>query len=404
MYKEFYHLKERPFTILPDPGYLFMSSKHKTAIDYLHYGFMQQAGFIVISGEIGTGKTTLIKYLVKEIEDNINLAIIFNTKLNSVQFLLAVLKEFEVEYKTKNKIALYEAFNKFIIEQYAKKRKTVLIIDEAQNLSPAVLEEVRMLSNLQTEKEHLIRIILVGQPGLREVLLKPGLEQFAQRIIVNYHLDRLSSLEVKEYIHHRLSVAGANTNEIFSDEAINKIATYSEGIPRVINIICDMALVYGFADSLPQISDKVIENVVADKKEGGLFLGEKSGPPSARQNKNSWKIKFRLLEGKIADLEKSIKILENKKKGRDESDTKKYNSSIIEEFKQILITTDKTLKVHDMELKELRPEKNDLVKRLSDFDHDLERIKRQSKIILNVALILAFIAVSALIFCSFIRY
>jgi len=404
MYKEFYHLKESPFTILPDPGYLFMSSKHKTAIDYLHYGFMQQAGFIVISGEIGTGKTTLIKYLVKEIEDNINLAIIFNTNFNSEQFLQAVLKEFEIGYKDKDKIALYEALNKFIIEQYVKKRKTVLIIDEAQNLSPSVLEEVRMISNLQTEKEHLIRIVLVGQPGLREVLLKPGLEQFAQRIAVNYHLDRLSSPEVKEYIHHRLSVAGANTNEIFSDRAINKIAIYSEGIPRVINIICDMALVYGFADSLPQISDKVIENVVADKKEGGLFLAEKSGPPSVSQNKNNWKIELRLLEGKIADLEQSIKILENKKKSRDKSVTKKYKSNIIEEFKQTLITTEKTLKIHDMELKKLRSEKNNLIKCLSNFEHDLERIKRHSKIILNVALIVAFIAVSALIICSFIKY
>jgi len=393
MYTQFYNLKENPFNILPDPAYLYMSKRHKQAVNYLRYGFGQQAGFIVITGEIGTGKTTLIKYLIKEIKDNIKLAIIFNTKLGSVQFLQAVLQEFEVEYQSKDKIALYEALNQFIIKQYAEKNKTVLIIDEAQNLSTSVLEEVRMISNLQTEKENLIQILLVGQPGLQQTLQSPEMEQLAQRVSVNYHLGALSPQEVYAYIRHRLKISGANGHELFSPEALNKISLHSKGIPRLVNIICDTALVYGFADSLPQITEKVIENVIEDRKKEGLFADDEppSSPVKTGHQKNVPFILHRL-EEKINRMETLLQDLQ--KKPDEQKKQTHINDKTVE---NILVKAAKILNSYETELKKLQKVKDDLVSRLVVFELKMGASNKPKTGTLKAVIISGAVILSALI-------
>jgi general secretion pathway protein A len=271
MYTQFYNLKSKPFTLLPDPEYLFLSQKHKTALVYLEYGLMNQAGFIVITGEIGIGKTTLIKYFLNKMADANRVAYLFNTNITPEQFLTSIAQEFDIQTSAVDKAQLISAINQFLINEYASGHKVVLIVDEAQNLSFQTLEEIRMLSNLQTEKDYLLQIILIGQPYLRDKLRHPQLRQFSQRVTVNYHLVPLDLEETKNYIHHRLSVAQAQDIDLFTDSAIHVIFQSSQGIPRIINILCDACLVYGFAEELKGIDEKIVEKVIADKRQGGIF-------------------------------------------------------------------------------------------------------------------------------------
>ena len=282
MYEDFYQLKSKPFSLVPDPDYLFLSQKHKTALVYLEYGIIEQAGFMVITGEIGTGKTTLIKYLLSklaEIDPGTRVAYIFNTNLTPQEFLKAVLQELGIPSPSEYKTDILGALNQFLIQQYASRHKVALIIDEAQNLSLATLEEIRMLSNLQTDKDHLLQIILVGQPALRDHLRHPQLNQFSQRVTVNYHLAPLDQSETTDYIHHRLKVSSGDAardgTPLFTEEAISTIYRYSNGIPRIINILCDAALVYGFAEEKREIDPPLIEQVMADKRQGGIFDPER---------------------------------------------------------------------------------------------------------------------------------
>lgn len=271
MYEHFYNLKSKPFTLLPDPEYLFLSQKHKTALVYLEYGLMDQAGFIVITGEIGTGKTTLIKYFLNKLDDTTKVAYIFNTNITPEQFLKSVTQELEMPSSDGDKTQVLDALNQFLIKEYASKNRVVLIVDEAQNLSLQTLEEIRMLSNLQTEKDHLLQIVLIGQPSLRDKLRHPQLRQFSQRVTVNYHLVPLDLEETKNYIHHRLKVSQAQDTDLFTEKAINAIYQSSKGIPRLINILCDASLVYGFAEELKRIDEQIVEKVIADKRQGGIF-------------------------------------------------------------------------------------------------------------------------------------
>ena len=271
MYEKYYHLREKPFALMPDPNYLYLSRKHRIAKTLLVYGILNQAGFVVISGGIGTGKTTLIHQLLNLMNrQNMNVGLISNAHPSFGELMQWVLMAFGLEYAGKGKTALFQTFMEFVTAEYHKHKRTVLIIDEAQNLSPETLEELRMLINVNVGKDQLLQIVLVGQEQLLEKLGSPELEQFAQRISVSYRLETLDRDETRAYIRHRLKVAGSQNPELFSDEACDTVFEYSRGTPRLINVICDTALVYGFADDQQQISASLVQDVAKDREAGGL--------------------------------------------------------------------------------------------------------------------------------------
>ncbi len=265
MYLEFYGLREKPFNVTPDPAFLFLSGKHKEAFDYLIYGITQRKGFLEITGEVGSGKTTLCRALLKHFENSIppvKTAYILNPALSGVQLLRSVIEEFGLVPTKRDKAALLYQLNNFLLEQLSMGYNAVLIIDEAQNLKSSHLEEIRMLSNLETDKEKLFQIVLVGQPELREKLRSPNLSQLRQRITIRLHLLPLESTEVKTYIDHRLNVAGANNSIIFYDDSVDEVYAYSKGIPRVINTVCDKALLLGYILETKNISLDIIKRSI----------------------------------------------------------------------------------------------------------------------------------------------
>ncbi len=286
MYTEYFGFREKPFNIVPNPAYLYPSSKHKMALTYLEYGLSEGVGFILLTGEVGTGKTTLIRYLLRKIQPIMNVAVIFNTNISSENLLRLILQEFEVEPAGDDKAQNIERLNLHLIERYSRKERNLLIIDEAQNLSHESLEEIRMLSNLQTETDSLLQICLVGQPELKNRMQHPSLQQLAQRILVNYHLGPLSEQETTEYVRYRLKSAGGKNLDLFPGQVISRIYQESEGIPRIINILCDAALVYAYADEAKTVSPEMIEQVIQDRRiedpeaEGGIKekRGGKSEP------------------------------------------------------------------------------------------------------------------------------
>ncbi|MBU4262090.1 MAG: AAA family ATPase [Proteobacteria bacterium] len=264
MYEKFYGLSEKPFHIVPNPHFLYLSAKHQHALTYLEYGIREGMGFILLTGEIGTGKTTLIRHMLNQIEAEIEVAVIFNTNVSANQLLSLILQEFELEADGTDKARNLDRIYQFLIQKYAKRSRVLLIIDEAQNLSDEVLEEVRMLSNLQADDTLLLQIMLVGQPELKAKLKRPGLAQLTQRIAVNYHLMPLNREETGIYIASRLEKVGGDP-ELFSPEAIDEIYRASNGTPRSINLLCDSALVYGFADELQKIDKDILLQVLEDK-------------------------------------------------------------------------------------------------------------------------------------------
>jgi putative secretion ATPase (PEP-CTERM system associated) len=264
VYTSFFGLREKPFDLLPNPDFLYPSRAHKRALTYLTHGIRERAGFILLTGDVGSGKTTLIRNMIRSQLKNSVLAKVFNTRVDSLQLLMQINADFGLETEGKDKAALLKDLNDFLIEQYAGRRQSVLIIDEAQNLSPDILEEVRMLSNLETDREKLLQIILVGQPELRDLLSGPGLLQLRQRIQVNCHLNPLSLVEVREYILFRLEKAGNREALVFSDEALEAIATYSRGIPRLINILCDYVMVDSFAAQTRAVDGITVHELARD--------------------------------------------------------------------------------------------------------------------------------------------
>ncbi len=317
MYKSFYGLKEKPFNLNPDPSYLFWSTGHENAYTHLEYAITENKGFGVITGEVGSGKTTLINHLIHQIPKDLHLALINNPDVSPAQLLKMLCQEYELVSTNDNKTALLEHIYQFLLQIYANRQRAILIIDEAQNLPAETIEEIRMLSNLETEKEHLIQIILVGQPELKEKLQRRSLRQFTQRVTVHAHLGALTTDDISRYIRHRLKVAGADNPELFTEEAIQALHTYSEGIPRLINILCDTALVYGFADELQSIDRPVIDNVMADRKSGGILLAEQQDSTGDSQEtiseraggKESDKDSLTELEKRLRSLEHQVQLL-----------------------------------------------------------------------------------------------
>ncbi len=270
MYESFYGLEAKPFSLLPDPEFLYLGKKHKVALALLEYALMNNAGFCVISGEIGAGKTTLLRRLLATIEDNITVGMITNTHQSFGELLDWVLSAYGIHQPGLGKVEMHQLLVDFLLEQYANNKTTLLIVDEAQNMSATTLEELRMLSNINSEKDLVLQVILSGQPDLKDTLRKPELMQFAQRISVDYHLDALSSLETCTYIQHRLVTAGA-TDDIFTPDACRLIHQYSGGIPRLINLLCDTALVYGFADQKKTIDVDLVEEMINERMENSIL-------------------------------------------------------------------------------------------------------------------------------------
>ncbi len=266
MYESFYGLNKKPFSMLPDPEFLYLGKKHQMALTSLEYGLMNHVGFCVISGEIGAGKTTVLRKLLDSIGDNFTVGMITNTHQSFGELLDWVMSAYGIHQTGLSKVEMHQRVVDFLLEQYAKNKTSLLIVDEAQNMPATTLEELRMLSNINSEKDQLLQIILAGQPGLKETLRRPELAQFAQRIGVDYHLDKLDSVETCHYIQHRLVTAGA-TNDIFTPDACRLIHEYSDGIPRLINLLCDTALVYGFADQCKVIDVDLVEEMVRERME-----------------------------------------------------------------------------------------------------------------------------------------
>jgi general secretion pathway protein A len=272
MYETFYELRGKPFSILPDPDLIYWGKAHSMAFTMLEFGVMNNAGFTVITGEIGSGKTTLVRRLLKSVNPSITTGLISNSPQGRQEMLQWVLmafgRPFDGDYPT-----LFKRLQDFLYGQYAGGRRIMLIIDEAQNLEPEALEHLRMLSNINAGKDQILQLILVGQPQLRDVLLSPQLHQFAQRISSDFHLKPLGEADVINYISFRLESVGAPPppRAIFTLEACAKIAAFSGGIPRMINILCDTALVYGYARGEKTISGKLVADVIADKQQYSIF-------------------------------------------------------------------------------------------------------------------------------------
>jgi len=264
VYEEFFGLRLKPFDLLPNPDFLYQSKSHKRAMTYLDYGIRARSGFILITGEIGSGKTTIIRDLIKQKIPRVVLSKVFNTKVSSEQLISMINDDFGLPVHGKDKIELLRDLNEFLIQQFAQGMQPVLIIDEAQNLSTELLEEVRMLSNLETDQAKLLQIILVGQPELKKILAAPDMLQLRQRININCHIQPLTEEETREYILHRLEKAGNRQAAEFVPEAVALIHSQSRGVPRLINIICDFFMLSMFSAETRVMNGPTAREIVAE--------------------------------------------------------------------------------------------------------------------------------------------
>lgn len=272
MYRKYFGMKRSPFSIAPDPRFLYVSEQHREALAHLLYGIRSDGGFVLLTGEVGTGKTTIVRRVLQALHKNIVVAFIIHPALSVAELLAAICDEFGISYPRKTNIKdLVDRINAFLLDLNAKRKKAILIIDEAQNLSGDVLEQIRLLTNLETNERKLLQIILIGQPELRDKLARPELRQLAQRIVARCHLEALSKADVFLYVNHRLGVARGKTG-LFSQEAINSLYVYSGGIPRLINIICDRALLGAFV-----LQREIVDRAMLAKAAGEVLGYRSSG-------------------------------------------------------------------------------------------------------------------------------
>ncbi len=268
MYLNFYGLREVPFGPTPDPRFLFQSTRHREALAQLVYGVTERKGFIVLTGEIGTGKTTLLRTLLGRLDADTPVAYVHNSSLPIEGLLEYVLEDWGVKSTAANQAQRLVELNEFLIDQHRQGNSPVLVIDEAQNLSVETLEAVRLLSNFETTQQKLIQILLVGQPELRDTLSRPELRQLKQRVGLRCHIGPLSAGETRAYIRHRLRIAGASDAGLFTDAAVQRIAEYSRGVPRVINVVCDHCLLSGYADSKRRIETRAVDEAISYLEDG----------------------------------------------------------------------------------------------------------------------------------------
>lgn len=264
MYEKFYGFIDKPFNLTPDSRFFYASAKHEEALNCLLLAISERNGFVVITGEIGSGKTTVCRTLINKLDPTTKVALVLNTHLSKKELMTTILEDLGIEYRSASKTHLLSAFNRYLLTQAEKDVNVVIVIDEAQNLTPAVLEEVRMLSNLETEREKLVQIVLMGQPELKKKLALPRLEQFRQRVVFHYHLEPLNLNETREYIQHRIKKAGNEGADIFTDSAIVEIFRYSKGVPRLINIICHNALITGLISETRMITPEMVRDAIKD--------------------------------------------------------------------------------------------------------------------------------------------
>jgi len=265
MYEAFFGLKEKPFQMTPDTRYFYPSAKHTDALNHMVYAIQERRGFVVISGEIGSGKTTLSRMLFQKLDPATRTAIIRNTHLTAKDLILSVLEDLEIPSRPScTKTQLIGLLNEFLVDQLREDNNVVLLIDEAQNLRPSVLEEVRMLSNLETETEKLIQIVLMGQPELRSKLWLRGLTQLRQRVTLHYHLGSLDDKETEGYVTHRLHVAGANSTPIFHASALARVFAHTRGTPRLINGLCDRALLTAYVNEAKMVSAEIVDEAAQE--------------------------------------------------------------------------------------------------------------------------------------------
>jgi general secretion pathway protein A len=264
MYKEYFGFKELPFSIAPDPRYLYMSTHHQEALAHLLYG-IKSGGFVLLTGDVGTGKTTISRCLLGQMPQNTDVAFILNPKMTVQELLATFCDELVINYpKGNTSVKVFvDRINEYLLDAYARSRKTVLIIEEAQNLSFDVLEQIRLLTNLETNQEKLLQIIMIGQPELRETLSRPEMKQLSQRITARYHIGPLERGEIASYINHRLMVAGVST-ELFPENTMNAVYRYSKGIPRLINVICDRALLGAYAKGKKSVDKSIITDAARE--------------------------------------------------------------------------------------------------------------------------------------------
>ena len=266
MYLEHFGLCEHPFELVPDSDFLYMSDGHRQAKAYMDYTVWNRDGFVVITGEIGSGKTTLIEKLMSELSESVVVAKVFQTQLDEVEFLQAVLVEFGLHPFNAKKVELLDMLNTFLMNEFMAGKQLVLIIDDAHNLSRKTLEEIRLLSGLETHKEKVLHVILVGQPQLNQMLETPELEQLLQRVRLRYHLSPLSLEQLRAYINFRLEIAGRTTPPLFADDVFEPIYEYTGGVPRLINALCDTCLVCAYADDEPKVTLEVLKTAIAELK------------------------------------------------------------------------------------------------------------------------------------------
>jgi len=262
MYEHYFNFSVKPFELVPNPDFLYLSKAHQKAITYLTYGVKERTAFMLLTGEVGSGKTTLIRYLIRGLDSNVVLSKVFNTKVQAELLLAMINEDFGLETTSRDKVQLVNQLYDFLIKEYSKGHQPLLIIDEAQNLSPELLEEVRMLSNLETDKTKLLQILLVGQPELGQTLARDELRQVRQRISIVCHLYALSREEMEDYILHRLTVAGNRNALRFSPEALDTIFSYSHGIPRLVNICCNFLLLTAFTEGIQEVDKKMVDDIV----------------------------------------------------------------------------------------------------------------------------------------------
>jgi general secretion pathway protein A len=261
---DYYRLREAPFNITPDPRFLFFSEKHQEAFNHLLYGIRERKGFIELTGEVGAGKTTICRKLLEELGPNYKTALILNPCLTGDQLLQAIALEFDIQVYSLDRVFFLQSLNQFVLQQANQGNDVVLIIDEAQNLSDELLEQVRMLSNLETDHQKLMQIVLMGQPELRAKLAQPSLRQLRQRITVRYHLGPLTVEETAGYVNHRLTQAGANGKPRFDDAALKLVHKHTGGVPRLINALCDKALLAGFVTQSDVLTKKLVKLAIAE--------------------------------------------------------------------------------------------------------------------------------------------
>jgi general secretion pathway protein A len=264
MYNEFYGFREPPFNITPDPRFLFFSDKHREAFNHILFGIRERKGFIQITGEVGAGKTTICRAILAELGPAYRTALILNPLVTSTQLMRTILTELGLEPRKLDRTAYLEMLNRFLLERAGDGHDVVILIDEAQDLDEDLLEEVRLLSNLETDRRKLLQIVLIGQPELREKLNQRELRQLRQRITVRYHLSPLDRFETERYIAHRLRVAGADGRPAFSSWALRGIHRYAGGIPRLINAVCDKALLYGYVNGTYELTRRAVRQAIRE--------------------------------------------------------------------------------------------------------------------------------------------